>query len=133
MKLQNLVAAATIGLTTLGASVAPALADSRDAYYTYNQHIGDVWVGTANIYANDTGGTTVTAKVNMPTCDRFSHLVGFINFSYRAEDGGYFNNYRFNVTGYEGYNNVTAFANIPHRMSANGTLVIKDETYCIGL
>ena len=48
MKLQNLVAAATIGLTTIGTSVAPALASS-DNYYTFNKHVGNVWVGVLTL------------------------------------------------------------------------------------
>ena len=66
----------------------------------------------------------------MPTCDDFSNLAGSVNFSYKSKNGGYFNNYRFNVSGYEGRNNVQAFANVPYIMSTDGTLVITDETYC---
>ena len=128
MKLQNLLAAATIGLTTMGAAVAPAFADN---YYTFNRHIGDVWVGKANLYKNtDDGGVTVTANVNMPTCDSFSHLTGYIYFSYTSKNGGYFKNYAFDVTGYEGQNNIEAYANVPYNMTTNGNLVITDATYC---
>jgi hypothetical protein len=131
MNIQNLIAATTIGLTTLGVSVAPVLAETQT--YSYNQHVGNVWVGEAKVYNNNIGGVTATAEVNMPTCGAFSYLTGYIKFDYVADDGGYFYNYAFYVEGYEGYRNVLAYVNVPNNMSSNGTLYLTDETYCFGL
>jgi hypothetical protein len=129
MKLQHLAAAATIGLTTLGTSVAPALASS-DNYYTFKEHVGYVWVDVVNLYKNASGGVTASVLVNLPTCNNFSNLAGYINFSFVSEDGGYFNNYKYYVSGKEGRNNVNAFVNVPYDMSTNGRLYITDETFC---
>lgn len=131
MKLKNWIVATAIGFTGLGTSVMPALADTTE--YHYNQHVGNIWVGGAKVYNNVSGGVTAIATVNMPTCGPFSYLTGYINFSYSSDNGGYFSNYKFYVEGYEGYDNVTAFVNVPYDMSTNGTLYITDETYCFGL
>ena len=127
MKISNLVAAATIGLTTIGTAVAPALADTN---YVYNEYVGDIWVGTMNLYKNRSGGVTAAGRVNLPTCSAFSNLAGYLNFSYVADDGGYFSNYKFYVGGLEGRNNVEAFVNVPYNMSTNGRMLLTDNTYC---
>ncbi len=98
--------------------------------YHFNQHIGFMWVSTAEVYKNNIGGVTAIAYVNMPTCGSRSRLAGHVVFSYKASDGGYFQNYKFPVAGYEGYNGVRAFVNVPYDMSDNGLLTLTDGTYC---
>lgn len=101
------------------------------ADFQFNRHVGNVYVGKAQVYKNNLNGVTAVANVNMPTCDNFSYLSGYITFNFISEDGGYFNNYRFYVDGYEGDNNVKAFVNIENSpMSDRGYLQIIDNTYC---
>jgi hypothetical protein len=113
------------GLAVCGSYITPALAGD----YTFNKHIGNIYVGSASVYKNVSNGVSATANVGLPSCGTTSKLQGYVTFSYKANDGGYFNNYKYNVTGQEGAN-VTAYVNVPQSMSGDGNLVIGDNTWC---
>lgn len=113
------------GLAVFGSYVKPASAGD----YTFNRHIGNIYVGSASVYKNVSDGVSAIANVGLPTCGTTSKLQGYVTFSYKANDGGYFNNYKYNISGQEGAN-VTAYVNVPSSMSGSGNLVIGDNTWC---
>ncbi len=98
--------------------------------YKFYRHIGLIYAQEGEVYKNDRGGVTAKVLVNMPTCNEFSNLRGYIGFSFRANDGGYFNNYKYFVDYKDGYNHIEAFVNVPFDMSERGILTLTDNTYC---
>lgn len=102
---------------------------AQPVQYKFNRYAGGVWLHDAVMYENVDNGVTVKLKVNMPSCDSYSNLAGYIGFYYKANDGGWFSG-RFSVWGYEGMNNVVTWVNAPYEMSPSGNLSITDNTYC---
>ena len=125
MKFNQLLVSVVAGLSALNLSL-PAEA----VEYKFNKHVGSFWVHYAQVYRNDVGGVTATAKVNVGTCPLGSDLRGYLNFSFVPYSGGYFENYKFYIYGYEGQRNVEVFVNVPYDMSDSGVLTLEDFTYC---
>ncbi|BAQ66009.1 hypothetical protein GM3709_2774 [Geminocystis sp. NIES-3709] len=117
---------AITGLAVFGSFMSSAKAVD----YIFNKYSGNVYILTGEVYKNDIGGVTATARVNMPTCNNSSRLKGYITFNFKSEDGGYFSNYTYDVLGKEGRNNVEAFVNVPYLMSDRGILTLVDNTFC---
>ena len=86
MKL-NLKKISTLLVIASTLTATPALAEGK---YTFDKHVGDVYVGKVNVWHSTDGATVAEAYMAMPGCSADYSLRGTVKLKYKSPKGGYF-------------------------------------------
>ena len=116
-------------LLAIGATLTTANPVLAEGKYTFDKHVGDVYVGKVNVWHSTSGKTVAEAYMAMPGCPADYSLQGSVKLKYTSPKGGYFTD---TINPKEDGKGWYQFSNSGGKIATKGgRLSITDNTNCV--